>query len=412
MNPYDLLILQNRERQQQLAQALTQNAQPVARANGLSALAKYLNGRAIRKEQGEAKTEQGDLLNQQQQSQSNALANILAQRGTPDARNNLLDASISQMQYLPQGVDPIALANALAPEAAKPNTFVDGYQIDPMGNPTGVQLPKEAKPQGPITVSEGATVYDPVTRKPLYTNPKREKADKAQTTPLLIEAQQLFPNDPEKQRAYVAAGREKSKTRMRFNPQTGEFEYSEGAGSDTLSTKPLTEAQGKATNLGIRMEDAERELADVTAKYPNYQPGGLWERAAGSIPMVGNYLLDESSQRYRQAQENWVRAALRLESGATITQEEMEGHIRTFFPQPGEGPELVAQKARARDVARMAARHQAGPGQEAIKATAATTPASGGATNMQAAEKIREAYRAGKLDEDQAIGMLKELGFQ
>lgn len=413
MNPYELLILQNRERQQQLAQALQTNAAPVQNANGLTALAQYLGGRNIRKEQESAKQEQAQLLSQMQTSQSNALANILAQRNTPDARNNLLDASISQMQYLPQGVDPIALANALAPEQARPYTFVDGYQIDPMGNPTGVRLPKDEKPQGPITVSEGSSVFDPSTGKALYTNPKREKSDKPETTPLLTEAQYLFPNDPDKQRAFIAAGREKSKTRMRFNPNTGEFEYSEGAGGEETQKKPLTEAQGKATNFGVRMEDAEKEIADVRAKYPDYQPGNMVEKLAGAVPLVGNYAISDAGQRYRQAQENWVRAALRLESGAVITKDEMDKHISTFFEQPGDSPAVRLQKERARQGYSTATRYQAGPGEEAINARAtSSSQQTGGASAQQATEKIRDAYRAGRLSREQAVGMLRELGME
>jgi hypothetical protein len=64
--------------------------------------------------------------------------------------------------------------------------------------------------------------------------------------------------------------------------------------------------------------------------------------------------------RYRQAQEDWVRAKLRKESGAAIGKEEMEREIATYFPQVGEGPEVRAQKRQARAVAVEAMRASAG----------------------------------------------------
>ena len=46
---------------------------------------------------------------------------------------------------------------------------------------------------------------------------------------------------------------------------------------------------------------------------------------------------------------NWIRANLRKESGAVISQEEFAEEFRTYFPQPGDGPDVVIQKRRARE---------------------------------------------------------------
>jgi len=51
---------------------------------------------------------------------------------------------------------------------------------------------------------------------------------------------------------------------------------------------------------------------------------------------------------------------LRKESGAAIGKEEMESEYRTYFPQTGEGPGVIAQKAEARRVATEAMRLNAG----------------------------------------------------
>ena len=61
--------------------------------------------------------------------------------------------------------------------------------------------------------------------------------------------------------------------------------------------------------------------------------------------------LNERQGKILQAQRDWVRAKLRKESGAVIGADEMAEEIRTYFPLPGEGPELVAQKREARKAA-------------------------------------------------------------
>lgn len=59
-------------------------------------------------------------------------------------------------------------------------------------------------------------------------------------------------------------------------------------------------------------------------------------------------LLSDQQSKILQAQRDWVRAKLRKESGAVIGQDEMAEEIRTYFPLPGEGPEVIAQKRAAR----------------------------------------------------------------
>lgn len=58
--------------------------------------------------------------------------------------------------------------------------------------------------------------------------------------------------------------------------------------------------------------------------------------------------LGNEAQQYYQAAADWVRAKLRKESGAAIGAEEMLQEIRTYFPMPGEGKNVVMQKKQAR----------------------------------------------------------------
>jgi hypothetical protein len=131
-----------------------------------------------------------------------------------------------------------------------------------------------------------------------------------------------------------------------------------------------TESEQKAAGFSQRMElssqlinDLENKLIkegkDPSAMFPTTET-----QAYGGIPFIGDYARTKVSsteqQQYRQAQENWVRANLRKESGAVIGAEEMADEIRTYFPQPNESQETIAQKQLARQVTQNAMKTAAG----------------------------------------------------
>jgi hypothetical protein len=131
-----------------------------------------------------------------------------------------------------------------------------------------------------------------------------------------------------------------------------------------------TESEQKAAGFSQRMELSNQLITDLENKLiaqgqePNIMLPTATSQAIGSIPLVGNFartkITSTEQQQYRQAQENWVRANLRKESGAVIGADEMEAEIRTYFPQPGELPEVIAQKNIARQVTQEAMKTAAG----------------------------------------------------
>lgn len=74
--------------------------------------------------------------------------------------------------------------------------------------------------------------------------------------------------------------------------------------------------------------------------------------AVGGIPFVGEYarrkVMSPEQQRFKQAADDWIRAKLRKESGAVIGENEMQQEYITYFPQPGDDPSVLLQKAQAR----------------------------------------------------------------
>lgn len=122
--------------------------------------------------------------------------------------------------------------------------------------------------------------------------------------------------------------------------------------------RPPTEGERNAAGYYSRMDAAGRELDALTNA--GYDPGNMRDHyTAGQGPLL-NWAASEEGQRYRQQQEDWVRAKLRKESGAVIGDEEMEREIRTYFPQPGDKPEVLKAKAGSRKIAEEAMRKSGG----------------------------------------------------
>jgi hypothetical protein len=111
--------------------------------------------------------------------------------------------------------------------------------------------------------------------------------------------------------------------------------------------KPLTESQAKATAFQSQMIGAENNLKQLEAK--GFDPSSLKTQTA--LKMAGgplNIISAPEAQQYKQAQEQWAEAYLRFKTGAAATEGEVQRNIKTFFPQFGDKPQQVAQKAAAR----------------------------------------------------------------
>lgn len=163
-----------------------------------------------------------------------------------------------------------------------------------------------------------------------------------------------------------------------------------GAGGEQLVGKgAATEDQAKSAGFSLRMDEANQifksfvldpmtnkplviegkqvTLEDAFGKPNRYQAIMRSIPSAGATTAIANLSEDAGRQQYRQAQENWVTANLRAESGAVIGTEEMEKEIRKYFPQVDDKPAVVAQKAQARKSAELAMQVRGGPALKTIK---------------------------------------------
>lgn len=64
--------------------------------------------------------------------------------------------------------------------------------------------------------------------------------------------------------------------------------------------------------------------------------------------LLGESQVDPKMKAYAQYAQRWIAALLRRESGATVTDEEFERYFATYFAAPGDTPQILEQKRRAR----------------------------------------------------------------
>ena len=151
------------------------------------------------------------------------------------------------------------------------------------------------------------------------------------------------------------------------NPQTLKAATVEGKDGPLQNTKPPTEMQGKAVMFGARMANATEKLSALEQKagFNPTSPLNLMAGASGvSSPM--NYLASKDAQSYMQAQRDWSEAELRYKTGAVVTKAEIDDNVKVYFPQPGDSPETVKQKAASRAKVEATMRTLAGPGAKQI----------------------------------------------
>jgi len=122
-----------------------------------------------------------------------------------------------------------------------------------------------------------------------------------------------------------------------------------------------TEGQRLAAGFADRMVSAEA----IIEQLPPQALPTEFTSVAGGVPFVGGYLqrkaMSPEQQKYKQAADNWIRANLRKESGAVIGADEMKAEYETYFPQPGDSPEVIQQKTEARKTTTNAMIKNAGP---------------------------------------------------
>jgi hypothetical protein len=289
-----------------------------------------------------------------------------------------------------------------------------------------------SKPQDPISVSEGETLLDPVTRQPIYQGQSnkppviQEFFDEQTGKPYKAEFDQqtrqwkriggVKANETAGQQDYEYAMQQlrergvpedKLPTFQEFSkPKSRGISFRDANGTEIqiggdVDERPkLTEAEARNSGFLVRAKTAQETLNQLEK-----QGTSVWNATAGKIPVAGNYLRSEEAQKYDQAKRNFINAQLRRESGAVISPEEFANAEQQYFPQPGDGPEVIQQKRINRQDAIRGL--DIGSGAGAALTDPAKPPAqAGNAADLDAA---RDAIRRGA-PRDKVIERLKAAG--
>ena len=118
----------------------------------------------------------------------------------------------------------------------------------------------------------------------------------------------------------------------------------------SASEKAPTESQANSALFAARAEEADNLLKST--KYDPISVNALL--GSQGIPVFGaaaNAVSNPETQQVAQAMRNFVTAVLRKESGASISKSEFDTAYQQYFPQPGDDPQTIAQKAITRETA-------------------------------------------------------------
>ena len=123
-----------------------------------------------------------------------------------------------------------------------------------------------------------------------------------------------------------------------------------------------TVEQGKAASFYNRAVGANTDFENTNGGHGMGPRNVVQEAIHNSLPGLENTFINSSDRQLSdQAQRDFIAATLRYESGAAIPPSEFDTQYRIFFPMPGDGHDVIAQKARARQRAIEGLRLSAGP---------------------------------------------------
>jgi len=218
-------------------------------------------------------------------------------------------------------------------EAMKPPVAVSEGQalVDPR---TGqVIYQGKEKERAPVNVGEGQSLIDPRTGKVVYQGPVGGKQQQEIAARERIADERGLQGDDRK--AFVFNGK---------IPSQAEKAPTEGQSNAALYAQRMKEAESILENPSVAAASADR-----------------MQRGFSQVPVLGNNLVSADYQRAEQAQRNFINATLRRESGAVISEAEFENARKQYFPQPGDGPSVLADKKQNRLTAIQGIENAAGP---------------------------------------------------
>mgnify|MGYP003627092501 CR=1 FL=1 len=117
--------------------------------------------------------------------------------------------------------------------------------------------------------------------------------------------------------------------------------------SDQQVLNKANEGQLASASFATRVQSANENLTELENKL-DFDPTSIQTAFFEAVP-GGNLALSEDEQSYAQSKRDFITAILRKESGAAIGADEFANEDRKFFPQVGDKPSVLIQKAKGRE---------------------------------------------------------------
>ncbi len=181
----------------------------------------------------------------------------------------------------------------------------------------------------------------------------------------------------------------------------------QGAEADRQQAgKTMNNEQSLSATFADRMSQSNAIIDKVGPALGDFKSRSLDSKVLGVGVPGANYMVSDEYRQARQARDNFINSQLRRESGAAIAPSEYENADRQYFPQPGDDPTTLANKARNRQAAVEGMVRGAGPTYQMPQGGAAPAAKAGG---NELLDQAREAIRQGK-DKAKVIEVLKANG--
>ena len=112
-----------------------------------------------------------------------------------------------------------------------------------------------------------------------------------------------------------------------------------------IRPKAITQSEGTNATYANRIEQSNSIFDSLEKKITGMSTVGL-----ATQRVLPNFLQKADMQSQEQAEKNFVNAVLRRESGAVISPSEFKEARKQYFPQPGDGTEVLRQKKQNREI--------------------------------------------------------------
>lgn len=124
---------------------------------------------------------------------------------------------------------------------------------------------------------------------------------------------------------------------------------SSGSGGSGGTGPRPTQTQAKAGQFASRMEQLGGDVRNEVPSFKNFGAYSASLNTGGALQGVANSMISDEWLPHFNATRGWLAGVLRQDTGAAITAEEYRQYYPTYFPMPGDTPEVIKQKRLLRE---------------------------------------------------------------